>query len=247
MAECQHPLLLCLLATYVVLAMFCISSAQAASTRGCLAEMFTTAGVPARDAKKYEKNLANNRIQISALKASSPWVLRFLGVPHLLYATYFHNCHWGSSRSQKCKAYKACSGRGLCKLSWPRRKSEVMGYQCNCSAGYSGSSCETDACHKTCQNGGSCKRTQRGDRFQCTCKPGYIGKRCEKTLNRCNPNPCANGGLCRPLHNDFSCTCKGWFAGKRCESHLLTEKELDKKLDNKLGTVVNAIKELGQC
>ena len=105
----------------------------------------------------------------------------------------------------------------------------------------------TPACHKTCQNGGSCKRTQRGDRFQCTCKPGYLGKLCEKTRNRCNPNPCANGGLCRPLHNDFSCACKDGHASKRCENHVLTEKELDKKLDSKFGTVVNAIKESGQC
>ena len=236
----------CLLATSVVLAMSFFSSAHAASTRGCLAEMFTTAGVPAGNAKTYEKNLANNRIQISTLKTTSPSVMRFLGVRHLVYATAFHNCHWGSSRSQKCKAYKACNGRGLCKLSKPRRKSEVRRYRCNCAAGYSGSSCGTDACHKTCRNGGSCKRIRRGDRFQCTCKPGYIGKRCEKTLNRCTPNPCANGGLCRPLHNDFSCTCKDGHADKRCENHVLTEKELDKKLDYKLGAVVNAIKESGQ-
>ena len=159
------------------------SSAQTASTRGCLAEMFITAGVPAGKAKTYERNLANNRIHISALKTTSTSLMRFFGVRHLVYATAFHNCHWGSIPPRKCKACKACSGRGLCKLSKPRRKSEVRGYQCNCSAGYSGSSCKTDACYKTCRNGGSCKRTQRGDRFQCTCKPGYIGKRCEKTLN----------------------------------------------------------------
>ena len=242
MAECRQPLYLWLLAVFVLLAMSFLSSVHAASPRGCLAEMFITAGVPAVKAMTYARNLAGNKLQIANLRTTPAFRMRLIGIPNSGHAKAFHNCYSSSKRSPKCKAFKECSGRGLCKLSKPRRKSEVRVYQCKCAAGYSGSSCKKDACHKACQNGGSCKRTLRGDRFQCKCKPGYIGKRCEKTLNRCAPNPCANGGVCRPLHNDFSCTCKAGHAGKRCASHILTEKELD----TKLGGVVKAIKESGE-
>ena len=214
---------------------------DSASSNGCLARMFITAGIPRREAKRYETDLVRNSISTFDLKTTAPHILRLIGVSKLEHALAFHNCYSGLKQSPQCKAFKECRGHGQCQLSKGRRKSEAP-YECNCTAGYSGSSCQKDACHKTCQNGASCKRTRRGDRFQCTCKPGYIGKRCEKTLNRCSPNPCANGGLCRPLHNDFSCTCKGGFAGKRCESHVLTAKELDKKL----GVLAKAIKESGQ-
>ena len=237
----QELLLPWLLAFPVVFVVFLLPSAQAASSGGCMAAMFITAGVPKRQANKYEINLARNGVPVTNARATPPFLLHLFGVPNVGHAFAFHNCHAGAKRSPKCKAFKECSSHGQCKLSKRRRKSEVP-YKCNCAAGYSGSSCQTDACHNTCHNGGSCKRTQRGDRFQCTCKPGYIGKRCEKTLNRCNPNPCANGGQCRPLRNDFSCTCKGGFAGKRCQSHVLTEKELDKKL----GVLAKAIKHSGE-
>ena len=237
----QESWLLWLLAFSVISVVSLLPSAQAASSSGCMAAMFITAGVSQRQTNKYEISLATNGVPVSNVRMTPPFLLRLFGVSNLRHAVAFHNCHTSNKRNLKCNTFRECSGHGHCKLHKPRRKSEAH-YRCDCAAGYFGSRCETDACLKTCQNGGSCKRTQRGGRFQCTCKPGYIGKRCEKTLNRCNPNPCANGGLCRPLHNDFSCTCKYGHAGKRCQSHVLTEKELDKKLS----VLAKAIKDSGQ-
>ena len=36
-------------------------------------------------------------------------------------------------------------------------------------------------------------------------------------LGPCTPNPCRNGGTCRPWSMEFSCVCFPGFTGRTCE------------------------------
>eukprot|EP00048_Salpingoeca_helianthica_P006382 m.97807 g.97807 ORF g.97807 m.97807 type:complete len:1254 (+) comp13990_c1_seq1:106-3867(+) len=74
-----------------------------------------------------------------------------------------------------------------------------------------------------CLNGGTCfDGTDASDSSltSCVCPQGYTGTFCETLVNTCFPNPCANGGRCTPLVNDFSCTCAPGFTGPLCQNDI---------------------------
>ncbi|CAF4173326.1 unnamed protein product, partial [Rotaria magnacalcarata] len=57
------------------------------------------------------------------------------------------------------------------------------GYQCQCSPGFQGTTCEVNTnvgnCNYTpCMNGGTCIAS--GNTFVCACPFGYSGGRCEE-------------------------------------------------------------------
>ena len=44
------------------------------------------------------------------------------------------------------------------------------------------------------------------------------GQSCEIDINDCLPtNPCANGGTCHDLPNNFTCSCSAQYTGLTCE------------------------------
>uniref|UniRef100_A0A8D3CRY4 Protocadherin Fat 3 n=1 Tax=Scophthalmus maximus TaxID=52904 RepID=A0A8D3CRY4_SCOMX len=51
----------------------------------------------------------------------------------------------------------------------------------------------------------------------CFCNPQYSGGRCEVEITACVPNPCQNGGVCKPIGNAFLCSCRRGFKGLTCE------------------------------
>jgi hypothetical protein len=80
---------------------------------------------------------------------------------------------------------------------------------CTCKAGFSGDTCQVDACNPNpCQHGGSCTRTASG--ASCSCKAGYTGSKCETDINEC-----ASSNVC--TWDDYPCaqtaapgyTCRG--------------------------------------
>lgn len=49
--------------------------------------------------------------------------------------------------------------------------------------------------------------------FSCSCSPQYTGGHCEMEITACVPNPCQNGGACKPIGNAFLCSCRRGFRG----------------------------------
>ncbi|XP_030376578.1 protein crumbs isoform X3 [Scaptodrosophila lebanonensis] len=111
-----------------------------------------------------------------------------------------------------------CMGHGTC-------TSSSEGYECHCTARYSGKNCQKDngsPCAKNpCANGGSCLENSRGD-YQCFCDANHSGQHCETEVNihpLCQNNPCLNNGACVVLAgiSTIACECPKGYAGARCE------------------------------
>lgn len=124
-------------------------------------------------------------------------------------------------RNQDFCANDPCMGYGLC-------ISHADGYECRCTARYSGKNCQMDngsPCDRNpCSNGGTCFEDSRGD-YQCICTPNHTGKHCETEINinpLCQINPCQNNGACvvAPGSNSIECECPKGYAGTRCEDDM---------------------------
>ncbi|XP_068155556.1 protein crumbs isoform X3 [Drosophila tropicalis] len=113
-----------------------------------------------------------------------------------------------------------CMGHGTC-------TSNADGYECRCTARYSGKNCQKDngspcaAGKNPCTNGGSCMENSRGD-YQCFCDANHSGQHCETEVNihpLCQKNPCKNNAACVVLSGSpsISCECPKGYAGKMCE------------------------------
>ncbi|XP_076607153.1 protocadherin Fat 3 [Chaetodon auriga] len=67
-----------------------------------------------------------------------------------------------------------------------------------------------------CLNGAICSSLPSGG-FMCSCSAGFTGGRCEVELTSCMPNPCQNGGDCRPVGSAFLCGCPRGLGGLICD------------------------------
>uniref|UniRef100_A0A1I8PY45 Protein crumbs n=1 Tax=Stomoxys calcitrans TaxID=35570 RepID=A0A1I8PY45_STOCA len=121
-------------------------------------------------------------------------------------------------RNQDFCANDPCMGYGQC-------ISHADGYECRCTARYSGKNCQMDngsPCDRNpCSNGGTCFEDSRGD-YQCICNPNHTGKHCETEINinpLCQINPCLNNGACVVAagSNSIECECPKGYTGSHCE------------------------------
>ncbi|CAL8364079.1 unnamed protein product [Lota lota] len=67
-----------------------------------------------------------------------------------------------------------------------------------------------------CLNGALCSSLPSGG-FGCSCSAGFTGGHCEVELTSCLPNPCQNGGDCKPAGGSFLCGCPRGLVGLVCE------------------------------
>ncbi|KAM7398079.1 hypothetical protein PAMA_006109 [Pampus argenteus] len=67
-----------------------------------------------------------------------------------------------------------------------------------------------------CLNGAICRSLPSGG-FMCSCSAGFTGGRCEIELTSCMPNPCQNGGDCKPVGSTFLCGCPRGLGGLICD------------------------------
>ncbi|XP_005928091.1 protocadherin Fat 3 isoform X2 [Haplochromis burtoni] len=86
-----------------------------------------------------------------------------------------------------------------------------------------------------CLNGAICSSLPSGG-FMCTCSVGFTGGRCEIELTSCMPNPCQNGGECKPVGSAFLCGCPTGLGGLICDDDV---NECDQEACGNGGECVN--------
>uniref|UniRef100_A0A3B4H5K7 Protocadherin Fat 3-like n=1 Tax=Pundamilia nyererei TaxID=303518 RepID=A0A3B4H5K7_9CICH len=86
-----------------------------------------------------------------------------------------------------------------------------------------------------CLNGAICSSLPSGG-FMCTCSVGFTGGRCEIELTSCMPNPCQNGGDCKPVGSAFLCGCPTGLGGLICDDDV---NECDQEACGNGGECVN--------
>jgi len=122
-----------------------------------------------------------------------------------------------------CENNQPCHNGGTC-------LSEEGTFICICPPEYTGKTCEVTTSTpaavpsrrklRECLNGGTCTyRSKHLGCQRCECPEGFSGSKCQTknvVVKHCDLRPCANGGECIDLPNDFKCQCARGFSGQYC-------------------------------
>ncbi|KAJ8248056.1 hypothetical protein GJAV_G00237740 [Gymnothorax javanicus] len=95
------------------------------------------------------------------------------------------------------------------------------GFECQCTAGWSGPSCVTnvdDCTPNPCGHGGTCQDLVNG--FKCSCPSQWTGKTCLIDANECESKPCVNANSCRNLIGGYFCECMAGWTGQNCDINI---------------------------
>ena len=128
-----------------------------------------------------------------------------------------HSQYYGN-RLRDCSHDKCLNGQPCVQ--------EDCGFQCDCSADYTGDFCEKlktapPPCeNENCSGHGECYYGLDGVSPICGCYPGYTGEKCEERIDYCSElkfNPCKNGGTCQNGLESYLCSCPRFYLGDHCE------------------------------
>ncbi len=96
------------------------------------------------------------------------------------------------------------------------------GFNCTCTAGWTGPTCQQDIAECASNPCGRGECTEGQNQFKCLCFPGFTGVFCEIDIDECSSSPCTNGATCLDLHNGHICICPRGFIGRYCEQVVTT-------------------------
>jgi len=101
------------------------------------------------------------------------------------------------------------------------------GFQCRCSAGFTGDRCDVagDPCgvasgHSPCQSPSICLPRPGESSYFCLCDRSHVGRHCQVSVRRCGSTVCLNGAACSrltPAPGRSLCRCQPGFKGRHCE------------------------------
>ena len=103
-----------------------------------------------------------------------------------------------------------CMRAGLC-------QDVLLGFVCNCTAGYTGDVCEIDIdeCASNPCNNGAC--TDEVAQYLCICSPGWSGDHCDTNIDECGSVPCERSqSNCTDGIDVYTCTCADGYEGTNC-------------------------------
>uniref|UniRef100_A0A914WK11 Uncharacterized protein n=1 Tax=Plectus sambesii TaxID=2011161 RepID=A0A914WK11_9BILA len=93
-----------------------------------------------------------------------------------------HNIH----QFDPC-APKPCMNGGTCS-STTNTKTQETTFECTCSPGYSGDTCDSQPCEvNPCFNNGTCATSKGLSTFYCNCPLGFAGKLCDIVIGETKP------------------------------------------------------------
>ncbi|KAI3385588.1 hypothetical protein SNEBB_010771, partial [Seison nebaliae] len=125
---------------------------------------------------------------------------------------YFCTCNGRFAYKNCTYNYNECASyNGNCK-NGATCHDTLGGVWCECSAGWEGTTCETNIneCErlKPCQFGGTC--SDRSGYYRCTCPTWFTGKNCHLDRDTCEiyPTYCYSLGTCTDLLGTYRCDCK---------------------------------------
>ncbi|XP_035206979.1 adhesive plaque matrix protein 2-like [Stegodyphus dumicola] len=134
------------------------------------------------------------------------------------------NFYWNED-TEECETVVRPCKPNPCKHSGICLPISADDFNCTCNGTYSGSTCEEvnfclDDKEKDGCNNGICIKI--GDTKLCQCDTDYYldetTHTCKENHKPCQPNPCANDGLCTALPDStYNCTCSKGFSGKDCK------------------------------
>ncbi|XP_048578937.1 fibropellin-1 isoform X2 [Nematostella vectensis] len=141
--------------------------------------------------------------------------------------THRCECQKGSSSGACANAtrVKSCDSSPCKNNATCINKEDNSGYNCTCSAGFTGSDCETQVkpCDTIpCKNNATCTNKDDNSSYNCTCSTGFTGSDCETQVKPCDSSPCKNNATCinDKDNSGYNCTCSAGFTGSDCETQV---------------------------
>jgi hypothetical protein len=131
-----------------------------------------------------------------------------------------------SSLSDGPRLNNPCRNNGMCQEVLNSNRSS---YFCSCKSGYYGIHCEyyDKECNDYCSPKSICKPKYSGiitgnQQPMCLCSTSTFGKTCYVKNNKCQKNPCSNGGSCLVNYDlsdidNYTCICIDSFSGDHCQ------------------------------